>query len=206
MVDIIESKRKKHSWLSPIASQHSTTCNPTELLELQSPMTKIQSTALVSPFLNGVIQRPFSYEQHIMNQKLKCANFIFEKSCSLVYKVYCDMELNHNILVKQYCDDEMMCNKVHDDHSYHCKPSNTAKHSTFNYDIKRGCKTNIVFNGLQDLWCINHMTPDYYPDGSQDIFPIPIPSYIDSANKEGVQLLLSLFHCGNVTPRNTSKC
>ena len=55
---------------SHLPSQSSTTCNPTELLELQSPMTKIQSkTAFVPPFLNGVIQRPFLHEQHIMNQK-----------------------------------------------------------------------------------------------------------------------------------------
>ncbi len=123
---------------SHLPSQYSTTCNPTELLELQSPMTKIQSkSAFVPTFLNGVIQRPFSYEQHIMNQKLTCAKTKFEKSCLLSYKVYCDMELNHNILVKQYCNDETMCNKVHDHHGYHCKLSNTAKHSTFDYDIKR---------------------------------------------------------------------
>jgi hypothetical protein len=69
-------------------------------------------------------------------------------------------------------------------------------------------ETNIVFDGLQDLQCINHMdmAPDYYPDGLQDIFPIPIHSCIDSANKEGVHLLLLLCHCGNVTPQNTSKC
>jgi hypothetical protein len=74
---------------SHLPSQSSTTCNPTELLELQSPMTKIQSkTTFVPPFLNGVIQRPFLYEQHIMNQKLTCAKKEFEKSCLLAYKVY----------------------------------------------------------------------------------------------------------------------
>jgi hypothetical protein len=46
--------------------------------------------------------------------------------------------------------------------------------------------SDVVFNGLQDLRCINHMAPDYYPDGLQNIFPIPIHSCIDSANKESV--------------------
>jgi hypothetical protein len=116
---------------SHLPSQYSTICNPTERLELQSPMTKIQSkTVFAPPFLNGVIRRPFLYEQHIMNQKLMCEKKNV-KSCLLAYVVYCDMELNHNILVKQYCDDETMCNKVHDHHGYHCKPSNTTKPSTF---------------------------------------------------------------------------
>ncbi len=47
-------------------------------------------------------------------------------------------------------------------------------------------EANIVFNGLQDLRCINHIAPGDYPDGLQNIFPIPIHSCIDSANKEGV--------------------
>jgi hypothetical protein len=69
---------------SHLPSQYSTTCNPTELLELQSPMTKIQSkTAFVPPFLNGVIQRPFLYEQHIMNQKKTCAVFFLRKAVYL---------------------------------------------------------------------------------------------------------------------------
>ncbi len=47
---------------SHLPSQYSTTCNSTELIELQSPMTKIQSKTVVPPFLNEVIQRPFLYE------------------------------------------------------------------------------------------------------------------------------------------------
>jgi len=105
-----------------LLSWYSTNCSPTELLELQSPMTKIQrETVSILSFLNGAIQRPLSYEQHIMNQKLACAKKFFEKSCLLAYKVYCDMELKHNLLVKQYCNDEMiLCSKVHDHHD--CKP------------------------------------------------------------------------------------
>jgi len=168
---------------------YSTNCSPTELAELQSPMTEIQTnSAFILPFLNGDIQRPFSYEQHIMNQKLTCAKKKFEKSCLLAYKVYCDMELKDHILVKQYCKDEMiLCYKAYDHHSYHCKSSIT-KHSTFDYDVKKTCETNIDFDGLQDL-------QDYYTDGSQDIFPIPTHCCLDSANKEGVCLLLSLRHC-----------
>ncbi len=126
---------------SHLPSQYSTTCNPTELLELQSPLTKIQSkTVFIPHFLNVVKQRPFSYDQHIMNQKLACAKKFFEKSCLLAYKVYCDMELKqHNNLVTQYCDDEIG-NKV---------PSNT-KHSTNDYDFKKACKTNLFLDGLQE--------------------------------------------------------
>jgi len=103
------------------------------------------------------------------------------------------MELKHNLLVKQYCNDEMIiCSKAHDHHGYHCKPSN-ENHSTFDYDVKKVCETNIVFDGLQDLGCI--MALDYYPNGSQYVFPTPIHSCLDSANNEGVGLLLSLRHC-----------
>jgi hypothetical protein len=120
-----------------------------------------------------------------------------EKSCLLAYKVYCDMELKqHNYLVTQYCDDEIG-NKV---------PSNT-KHSTNDYDVKKACKTNLFLDGLQeDLRCINHMGPDYYPDGLKDICPIPIHSCIDSVDEEGAHLLLSLCHCRIVTPRKKSRC
>jgi hypothetical protein len=176
-----------------LLSRYSTNCSLTELLELQSPMAEIQSeTVPILSFLNGAIQRPLSYEQHIMNQKLMCAKKIFEKSCLLAYRVYCDMELKHNLLVKQYCNDEMiLCSKAHDHHGYHCKPSN-ENHSTFEYDVKKTCETNIVFDGLQDLRCI--MAPDYYPDGSHYIFPTPILSCLDSVNEEDVRLLLSLRH------------
>jgi hypothetical protein len=174
-------------------SRYSTNCSPTELLELQYPMTKIQrETVSILSFLNGAIQRSLSYEQHIVNQKLACAKKKFEKSCLLAYKVYCDMELKDNRLVKQYCNDEMiLCSKAHDHHGYHCKPSN-ENHSTFDYNVKKTCETNILFNGLQDLRCI--MAPDYYPDGSQYIFPTPILSCLDSVNEEDVRLLLSLCH------------
>jgi len=58
-----------------LLSWYSTNCSPTELLELQPPMTKIQrETVSILSFLNEAIQRPLSYEQHIMNQKLACAN------------------------------------------------------------------------------------------------------------------------------------
>ena len=54
-----------------LLSRYSTHCSLTELLELQSPMAEIQSeTVSILSFLNGAIQRPLSYEQHIMNQKL----------------------------------------------------------------------------------------------------------------------------------------
>ncbi len=117
-----------------LLSRYSTNCSLTELLELQSPMAEIQSeTVSILSFLNGAIQRPLSYEQHIMNQKLTCAKKNFEKSCLLAYRVYCDMELKHNLLVKQYCNDEMiLCSKAHDHHGYHCKPSN-ENHSTILY-------------------------------------------------------------------------
>jgi hypothetical protein len=63
---------------SHLPSQYSTTCNPTKLLELQSPLTKIQSeTVFIPHFLNVVKQRPLSYDQYVMNQKLTCANFLF---------------------------------------------------------------------------------------------------------------------------------
>jgi hypothetical protein len=104
-----------------------------------------------------------------MNQKLTCAKNFFEKSCLLACRVYCDMELKHNLLVKQYCYNEMiLCSKAHDNHGYHWKHSN-ENHSTFDYDVKKTCETNLVFDGLQDLRCI--MAPDYYPDGSHYIFP-----------------------------------
>jgi hypothetical protein len=120
-----------------------------------------------------------------MNQKLTCAKKKFEKSCLFAYRVYCDMELKHNVLVKQYCNGEMiLCSKAHDHHGYHCKPSN-ENHSTFDYDVKKTC-------GLQDHGCI--MAPDYYPDGSQYMFPTPIHSCLDSVNEEDVCLLLSLRH------------
>ncbi len=65
-----------------LLSRYSTKCSLTELLELQSPMAEIQSeTVPILSFLNGAIQRPLSYEQHIMNQKLTCAKKKFEKSC-----------------------------------------------------------------------------------------------------------------------------
>ncbi len=113
---------------SHLPSQYSTACNPTELLELQSPMTKIQSkTVFIPHFLNVVRQKSFSYDQHIMNQKLMCAKKKIEKSCLLAYKLYCDMELRqHNNLVMQYCDDEIG-NKV---------PFNT-KNPTNDYDFKK---------------------------------------------------------------------
>jgi len=97
-----------------LLSRYSTNCSLTELLELQSPMAEIQSeTVSILSFLNGAIQRPLSYEQHIMNQKLMCAKKKYEKSCLLAYRVYCDMELKHNLLVKQYCNDEMiLCSKA----------------------------------------------------------------------------------------------
>ncbi len=58
--------------------RYSTNCSPTELLELQSPMAEIQSeTVSIHSFLNGAIQRPLSYEQHIMNQNLACAKNLF---------------------------------------------------------------------------------------------------------------------------------
>lgn len=177
-----------------LLSRNSTNCSLTELLELQSPMAEIQSeTVSILSFLNGAIQRPLSYEQHIMNQKLTCAKKKFEKSCLLAYREFCDMELKHNLLVKQYCNDEMiLCSKLHDQLGCHnCKPSN-ENHSTFDYDVKKTCETNIVFDGLQDLRCI--MAPDYYPDGSQYMFPTPILSCLDSVNEEDVRLLLSLRH------------
>jgi hypothetical protein len=126
-----------------------------------------------------------------------CAKKKCEKRCLLAYKVYCDMELKqHNNRVTQYCDDKIG-NKV---------PSNT-KHSTNDYDFKKAFKTNLFLDGLQeDLWCINYMGPDYYPDWSKDICPIPIRSCIDSVDEEGADLLLSLCHCCNVTPRKTSRC
>ena len=101
-------------------------------------MAEIESeTVPILSFLNGAIQRPLSYEQHIMNQKLTCAKNFFEKSCLLAYRVYCDMELKHNLLVKQYCNDEMiLCSKAHDHHGYHCKPSN-ENHSTFDYNVNK---------------------------------------------------------------------
>jgi hypothetical protein len=74
----------------------------------------------------------------------------------LIYPIkrYCDMELKHNLLVKQYCNDEMiLCSKAYDHQGYHCKPSN-ENHSTFEYDVKKTCETNIVFDGLHDLRCI----------------------------------------------------
>jgi hypothetical protein len=47
----------------------STNGSPTDLLELESTMTEVQSeTAFILSFLNGAIQRPLSYEQYIMNQ------------------------------------------------------------------------------------------------------------------------------------------
>jgi len=179
-----------------LLSRYSTNCSLTELLELQSPMAEIQSeTVSILSFLNGAIQRPLSYEQHIMNQKLTCAKKKFEKSCLLAYREFCDMELKHNLLVKQYCNDEMiLCSKLHDQLGCHnCKPSN-ENHSTFDYDVKKTCETNIVFDGLQDLRCI--MAPDYYPDGSQYMFPTPILSCLDSVsvNKKDALLLLSLRH------------
>ena len=177
-----------------LLSRYSTHCSLTELLELQSPMAEIQSeTVSILSFLNGAIQRPLSYEQHIMNQKLTCAKKKFEKSCLHAYREYCNMELKHNLLVKQYCNDEMiLCSKAHDQHGYHhCKPSN-ENHSTFDYDVKQTCETKIVFDGLEDLRCI--MAPDYYPDGSQYMFPTPILSCLDSVNEEDVRLLLSLRH------------
>ena len=131
-----------------LLSRYSTNSSLTELLELQSPMAEIQSeTVPILSFLNGSIQRPLSYEQHIMNQKLMCAKKFFEKSCLLAYRVYCDMELKHNLLVKQYCNDEMiLCSKLHDQLGCHnCKPSN-ENHSTFDYDVKKTCETNIVFD------------------------------------------------------------
>jgi hypothetical protein len=176
-------------------SQCSTNGSPTDLLELESTMIEVQSeTAFILSFLNGAIQRPLSYENHIMNQKLACAKKKIEKSCLLAYKVYCDMELKHNLLVMQCCNDEMiLCSKAYDHHCYPCKPSN-ENHSTFDYDDKKTCETNIVFDGLQDLRCI--MAPDYYPDRLQYIFPTPpIESCFDSVNIEGVRLLLSLCHC-----------
>lgn len=177
-----------------LLSRYSTNCSLTELLELQSPMVaEIQSeTVSILSFLNGAIQRPLSYEQHIMNQKLTCAKKKFEKSCLLAYREFCGMELKRNLLVKQYCNDEMiLCSKLHDQLGCHnCKPSN-ENHSTFDYDVKKTCETNIVFDGLQDLRCI--MAPDYYPDGSQYMFPTPILS-CDSVNEEDVRLLLSLRH------------
>jgi len=86
-----------------LLSRNSTNCSLTELLELQSPMVaEIQSeTVSILSFLNGAIQRPLSYEQHIMNQKLTCAKKKFEKSCLLAYREFCYMELKHNLLVKQ---------------------------------------------------------------------------------------------------------
>ena len=177
-----------------LLSRYSTNCSLTELLELQSPMAEIQSeTVSILSFLNGAIQRPLSYEQHIMNQKLTCAKKKFEKSCLLAYREFCGMELKRNLLVKQYCNDEMiLCSKLHDQPGCHnCKPSN-ENHSTFDYDVKKTCETNIVFDGLQDLRCI--MAPDYYPDGSQYMFPTPILSCLDSVNEEDVCLLLSLRH------------
>ena len=135
-----------------LLSRYSTNCSLTELLELQSPMAEIQSeTVSILCFLNGAIQRPLSYEQHIMNQKLTCAKKKFEKSCVLAYREYCDM---------------IYCSKAHDQHGYHCKPSN-ENHSTFDYDVKKTCETNIVFDGLQDEGI---MAPDYYPDRLQYIF------------------------------------
>ncbi len=177
-----------------LLSRNSTNCSLTELLELQSPMAEIQSeTVSILSFLNGAIQRPLSYEQHIMNQKLTCAKKKFEKSCLLAYREFCGMELKRNLLVKQYCNDEMiLCSKLHDQLGCHnCKPSN-ENHSTFDYDVKKTCETNIVFDRLQDLRCI--MAPDYYPDGSQYMFPTPILSCLDSVNEEDVCLLLSLRH------------
>ncbi len=50
------------------------------------------------------------------------------------------------------------------------------------------------------------MGPDHYPDGSKDIRPIPIRSCIDSVDKEGAHLLLSLRHCRIVAPRKTPRC
>ena len=176
-------------------SQCSTNGSPTDLLELESTMTEVQSeTAFILSFLNGAIQRPLSYEEHIMNQKLACAKKKFEKSCLLAYKVYCDMELEHNLLVMQCCNDEMvLCSKAYDHHCYPCcKPSN-EKHSTSDFNDKKPCETNIVFDGLQDKGI---MAPDYYPDGLQYIFPTPsIESCLDSVNIECVRLLLSLRHC-----------
>ena len=131
-----------------LLSRYSTNCSLTELLELQSPMAEIQSeTVSILSFLNGAIQRPLSYEQHIMNQKLTCAKKKFEKSCLLAYRVYCDMELKHNLLVKQYCNDEMiLCSKAHDQHGYHCKPSN-ENHSTFDKPIGAAPQWNFFLGG-----------------------------------------------------------
>ncbi len=71
-----------------LLSRYSTKCSLTELLELQSPMAEIQSeTVPILSFLNGAIQRPLSYEQHIMNQKLTCAKKKIEKSCLLAYRI-----------------------------------------------------------------------------------------------------------------------
>ena len=177
-----------------LLSRYSTNCSLTELLELQSPMAEIQSeTVSIVSFLNGAIQRPLSYEQHIMNQKLTCAKKKFEKSCLLAYREFCDMELEHNLLVMQCCNDEMvLCSKAYDHHCYPCcKPSNEKSTSDFN--DKKTCETNIVFDGLQDEGI---MAPDYYPDGLQYIFPTPsIESCLDSVNIECVRLLLSLRHC-----------
>ncbi len=50
--------------------------------------------------------------------------------------------------------------------------------------LKKPARQIYFLDGLQeDLQWINHMGPDYYPDGSKDICPIPIHSCIDSVDK-----------------------
>jgi len=67
-----------------LLSRYLTNCSLTDLLELQSPMAEIQSeTVSIVSFLNGAIQRPLSYEQHIMNQKLTCAIFFLRRAVYL---------------------------------------------------------------------------------------------------------------------------
>jgi len=96
----MQTDLNKFSSRTHLLSRYSTNCSRTELLELESPMTKIKrETVFILYFLNGAIQRPLSYEQHIMNQKLACAKNKIEKICYLAYKVYREMELRHNLLV-----------------------------------------------------------------------------------------------------------